>query len=326
MGKIGAILIALLAGSVVGAEPPIVGRPADFSGAIGGPFVVTASVEPQIVALEEPFILSLRIVGPGNLKDIARPELAKLESFKQFAIDDLDDAFADGSPPSRKFRYRLRARNSDETRIPPFKFVYFNPGIVPASRGFQTTYAEAVSIKQDARITSEPRASPELITKYRLLLRTNPDNHLARARLRAQRDLVPYPSNDMRPDEPWSLILILQSLLWLIIIALGFVVAEVIRWWLTRRLAVLINAVAALVAAGILLGWRERARNEETPVVVVARETALRRGNGEEYPKRIDVPLPAGVEMRRLHERHGWLQVELANGVVGWVARDAVIQ
>src|SRR6187402_2002463 len=39
------------------AQPPIVGRPVDFSGAIGGPFVVTMEVEPSQVAIEEPFTL-----------------------------------------------------------------------------------------------------------------------------------------------------------------------------------------------------------------------------------------------------------------------------
>src|SRR5258705_24976 len=59
--------------SSVTAQPPIVGRPIDFSGAIGGPFVVTMEVESGArvveVPVEEPFTLTLRIVGPGNLQE-----------------------------------------------------------------------------------------------------------------------------------------------------------------------------------------------------------------------------------------------------------------
>jgi hypothetical protein len=131
---------------VLSAQPPIVGRPMDFSGAIGGPFVVTMSIDPSQVAIEEPFTLTLRIVGPGNLNEIARPALGKSDAFSLFAVDDLDDTFTDRAPPSRTFRYRLRARSEKATQIPAFKFVYFNPAIVPASRGYQTTYAQGFEV------------------------------------------------------------------------------------------------------------------------------------------------------------------------------------
>src|SRR5262245_23995931 len=127
------VLCVLCGENCPAGEPPIVGRPAEFSGAIGGPFVVTVAVEPNAVAVEEPFTLTLRIVGPGNLKELRRPPLDKLDAFKPFAVDDLDDDVAEGLPPSRTFRYRLRARSADVKAIPPFKFVYFNPAILPAS-------------------------------------------------------------------------------------------------------------------------------------------------------------------------------------------------
>jgi hypothetical protein len=323
------ILIALAAGAGWGAQPPIVGQPTDFTGAIGGPFVVTASVEPRTMALEQPFILSLRIVGPGNLKDIARPQLTKPDAFQSFAIDNLDDAFADGSPPSRTFRYRLRARTADATRIPPFKFVYFNPAIVPASRGYQTTFAEAVPIQVTAAppTAATPMDLPQRIAELRKRLSTRPSNEEVRSQLSALREDVRYPSDDMRPRESsWPV------LHWTIAFGLAVIAgAAWIRWWKARRPMELIGAivatsVAVVPAIGTIVQWRDRARNEETPVVVVAHETALRRGNGDEYPPRIEAPLPPGAEVRRLYERNGWLQVELANSVVGWVASDAVVQ
>lgn len=135
--------------------PPVVGRPPEFSGAIGGPLIVRWLVEPTEVEVEAPVTLTLQITGQGNLADMPRPAIAKLDSFKPFAIDDLDDRFVPGNPPRREFRWRVRARTAEVTEIPRFKFVYFNPHIVPVTRGYQTTYADAVTLK----ITDRPRAA-----------------------------------------------------------------------------------------------------------------------------------------------------------------------
>jgi hypothetical protein len=135
-------------------SPPIVGRPVDFSGAIGGPFVAQWVAAPTEIMAEEAVTLSLRITGPGNLNDLPRPALEKLEPFKPFAVEDLDDRFVPGDPPRREFRYRVRPRSAAVKEIPRFKFVYFNPRIVPAARGYQTTYADAVPL------TVKPRTPP----------------------------------------------------------------------------------------------------------------------------------------------------------------------
>src|SRR5436309_2834481 len=88
-------------------DPPVVGRPLDFSGAVGGPFAVTAVAAPTEVTAEEPFTLTLRIAGPGNLAQLPRPDLRKLDRFaRDFAIEDGPDRFT-ANPPAREFRYRL---------------------------------------------------------------------------------------------------------------------------------------------------------------------------------------------------------------------------
>jgi hypothetical protein len=151
LGKILAIL-TLVSGSIAFAQsPPIVGRPLDFSGAVGGPFAIQWHAEPTEVFAEEPLTLALRIVGPGNLKDIPRPALGKLDTFKSFAVEDLDDRLIPGDPPRREFRYRLRPRSADVKEVPRLKFVYFNPRVVPAARGYQTTYADAVALTVKVR-------------------------------------------------------------------------------------------------------------------------------------------------------------------------------
>lgn len=140
------------------AEPPVVGRPIDWSGAIGGPFVVTLTAEPNEITAEEPLTLTVRIaVAPGgnagNLRELARPALAKLQSFILFAVEDVDDHFID-DPPRREFRYRMRPRSTDVKEIPRLKFVYFNPRL-RADRGYMTTYSEAVPLTVKGRMLAE---------------------------------------------------------------------------------------------------------------------------------------------------------------------------
>jgi hypothetical protein len=103
------------------------------------------------------------------------------------------------------------------------------------------------------------------------------------------------------------------------------------RWRMTRRCRWLLAAAGALAlaavpAVGSAVLWQRERRDAATPVVVVARDCPLRVGNGPNYPPRLDAPLPRGAEVRRLHERAGWLQVELASGIVGWLPRDAVVR
>jgi hypothetical protein len=154
MGEPGALGPGESPGANAPGSPPIVGQPVDFSGAVGGPFVVQWIAAPTELTTEQPLTLTLRITGPGNLAAMPRPALGKLDSFRSFAVEDLDDRFVPGDPPRREFRYRLRPRSVAVTEIPRFKFVYFNPRIAPPSRGYQTTYADPVAL------TVNPRSSP----------------------------------------------------------------------------------------------------------------------------------------------------------------------
>src|SRR6478672_9456 len=111
------VICGLLLAQPVG-EPPIAGRPGDWSGVSGGPFAVTLTADRTELTAEEPLTLTVRFaVAPGgnagNLRDLARPALAKLDAFKTFAVEDIDDTFVADDPPRREFRYRLRPRSAD---------------------------------------------------------------------------------------------------------------------------------------------------------------------------------------------------------------------
>ncbi len=85
-----------------------------------------------------------------------------------------------------------------------------------------------------------------------------------------------------------------------------------------------IATLIALCSAGVaVMIHREQTRELATPFIVVQHATALREGNGRSYPSVRD--LPPGAEATLLTERGGWLQVELADGVTGWLSeRDAL--
>lgn len=102
--------------------------------------------------------------------------------------------------------------------------------------------------------------------------------------------------------------------------------AHIKRHRLARR-----TAGVTLPLAGLLLGALlvEEAINQDevrTPLVVIAQDgVLLRKGNGEAYPRRYEEPVNRGVEARLLHERGGWVQLELSGKEVGWVPREYVL-
>jgi hypothetical protein len=87
--------------------------------------------------------------------------------------------------------------------------------------------------------------------------------------------------------------------------------------------------MAAIAVIVLVVLWvkdlRDAERDREFPLVVVARETTLRRGNADAYPPRLGSRLPRGVEARKLNERGGWIQVRLAGGAIGWLPAFAIV-
>jgi hypothetical protein len=144
------------------ADVPVAGRPADFSGAVGGPFVVAASADKAEARVGEPVRYVLSVIGPGDLSQLRRPDLtADPEFARRFVIDDgptrdLTD------PPGRAFEYSLRPKTAGVEEIPRRKFVYFNPAVRPASRGFQTTYTELLPLRVYDPEPPKPEVPPEV--------------------------------------------------------------------------------------------------------------------------------------------------------------------
>jgi hypothetical protein len=124
----------------------------------------------------------------------------------------------------------------------------------------------------------------------------------------------------MSPAEGWLLV----GLLWLL------ACAAVARFAMTRRPVWLGSAAAWAVALAVLGGFwwqhhrQHRAANEH-PLVVLAEDAVLRKGNADAYPPRLEGKLPRGAEARELTRRGGWVQVQLAGGAVGWLPESSVL-
>jgi len=169
---------------------------------------------------------------------------------------------------------------------------------------------------------------PGAVLAYRRGLRLAPRDEELRQSLESARSQVEAPPARPAEQRPsaWTL---LRPGWWLggAAVLYGLACVGVTRWRMTRRTAPLGGAVLLLAAVCFLAGGgvlsARAGRGDPRPVVVIARDrTPLYQGNNTAYPRRIDAPLNAGVEAVLLVERDGWLQIELADGVVGWVPAD----
>jgi len=156
-------LVAVLAvvALLLSQSPPVAGRPAEFSGAVGGPFVATVRLDRGSVAVGEPIEMTLTVTGPGDLSGLRRPDLNRVAEFaRQFDIrDGLENRT--NSPPLRLFTYWLRPRDAGVASVPRVKLVYYNPAV----HAFQTTYSEPVPLRVTPRETASP-AMPDAVKRW----------------------------------------------------------------------------------------------------------------------------------------------------------------
>lgn len=153
---------------------------------------------------------------------------------------------------------------------------------------------------------------------------------VARERVRYPDELDP--TQRVRPDPPAGLRhrlsparLLLGSAGASLLLAAGLAARFTTRpnWAVSAAVVGLLGIVA--VGAAWWQIEREIAADRASPVLVLRLDAPLRTGNGTSYPLRLDAPLPLGAEVRRLHVRGGWVQVETAGGAVGWLPEAAVM-
>jgi hypothetical protein len=202
-----------------------------------------------------------------------------------------------------------------------------------AARGYAEVWRQgdtsASNFSNWARAAELAGQRAEAIQAMRLGLRIHPTDWELKRDLLQLRELVGYPRDVNPPPLPawssrvgeadryvlflFSVILLLAGAVW------WFTTRRAVAWWLIAP--GLLGLVFVLVSTLMI-----QAELRQPVVSVIARPIILRTGNGPSYPARLPTPLNPGTEVRRLHERGGWVQVELDPGVVGWVPGGVLVQ
>lgn len=128
----------------LGDEPPIVGRPAEFSGAVGSFAAVATSVDRKELPAQSPLVLVVTITAGGPVA--SAPGRPSLKKWSQFSVEGLPGPVGAPAGPIWEFRYQLKPLSTDVKEVPALEFVYYKPGIRPASKGYQTLYADSIPL------------------------------------------------------------------------------------------------------------------------------------------------------------------------------------
>jgi hypothetical protein len=106
---------------------PTLGRPRDFSGAVGD-FDVSSDISPSRVAAGDPLTLHLRVRGVGNFDRVDSAMLDHLEHWKTYPPKSSFKASDAAQTHGEKvFEQPLIAEEPGEQTIPAIDFSYFNP-------------------------------------------------------------------------------------------------------------------------------------------------------------------------------------------------------
>ena len=120
-----------------GASPPLTidvkalpasGRPAEFLGGVGE-FAVEASVSPSLVRVGQDMTYTIAVTGPAARGMTASPDLERISRTTlglQLQVEPLPTEFVE-SPPSRRFRYRIRPTRAGAAALPPLSIAAFDP-------------------------------------------------------------------------------------------------------------------------------------------------------------------------------------------------------
>lgn len=141
-------------------EPPVAGRPDDFSGIVGV-YRIDITAAPTELHVEDPLTLVVKITGEGPAE--FQPQRKSLRIFppamnEDFFIEPLPEK--DRRLESEKaweFAFRIRPKRDGVTMVPGLKLVYYHP----ARRKFQSSYATAIELK----VTPKPAVQPPIVAE-----------------------------------------------------------------------------------------------------------------------------------------------------------------
>ena len=114
--------------TLVSIDPPTRGRPADWAGAVGA-WRTSARVDTVRPRAGDPFVVTLRIEGQGNVTLLPRPALTVawgtvVPADERVRLDSTPTALRG----SKEFDWLLTSSVAGPQRVPSIRFSWFNPG------------------------------------------------------------------------------------------------------------------------------------------------------------------------------------------------------
>lgn len=127
----------------VAIEPPAAGRPADWAGAVGV-WRARARTDTTRGRTGEPFVLTLRVEGQGNVTLLPRPPLGVAWA----TVVNADERVKLDSTPSllggfKEFDWLVTPTAAGSQRVPAVRYAYFNP----RTRRYETALSEAFDVR-----------------------------------------------------------------------------------------------------------------------------------------------------------------------------------
>lgn len=139
-------------------DPPIAGRPVDFSNIVGR-YEIKATAAPRTIPVEGSILLTIDIIGEGPAKYEPTRNALKLipasweNDFHIQGMPAEDRVMRDEK--AWRFVYRLKPKHVDVKAIPLIRLHYYDPS-QPEKNRFQIEYAGPISIK----VTPRPEPPP----------------------------------------------------------------------------------------------------------------------------------------------------------------------
>lgn len=128
---------------IVAVEPPRVGRPSDFTGAVGD-LSLRSWLDSGDGRVGNPLLLTVRVAGTGNVKLLPPPPLAIPWASVVAADERVQvDSTAPRIRGAKEFDWVLTPRVAGELDLPPIRYSYFNPD----TRRYETATSESTRVR-----------------------------------------------------------------------------------------------------------------------------------------------------------------------------------
>jgi hypothetical protein len=130
--------------TIVALPLPTVGKPADFSGAVGR-YNINADVDKTSVEANEPITLKVRISGIGNIKSIAAPPVPELADFRSYQSGDSENItkanYLVGG--AKTFEYVFIPKRAGSYVLPAINYSFFDPG----AKAYKTVSTQPIQVQ-----------------------------------------------------------------------------------------------------------------------------------------------------------------------------------